>query len=76
MEDFSDLERTIQTCQETVMKDEENMGMDAINRISETPIYVQIVKEGIPDVTLTDLPGINYANETIKGYCAQLKVWL
>ena len=49
------------------MKDEENLGMDAFNRISETPIYVQIVKEGIPDVTLIDLPGINYANETIKG---------
>ena len=36
------------------------------NRISETPIYVQIVKQGIPDVTLIDLPGINYTNETIK----------
>ena len=36
------------------------------NRISETAIYVQIVKQGIPDVTLIDLPGINYTNETIK----------
>ena len=35
--------------------------------ISDIPIYVQIVKEGIPDVTLIDLPGLNYANETIRG---------
>ena len=46
-----------------------NGGGNSKNVISDVPIYVQVVKEGIPDVTLVDLPGINYANEVIKSKC-------
>ena len=75
VDDFTELEETIQKCQETVMSVEtvrifagsgDAEDSEDRNRISETAIYVQIVKQGIPDVTLIDLPGINYTNETIK----------
>ena len=49
------------------MEENDSLSNDEINQISDTPIYVQIVKAGIPDVTLTDLPGMNYNNPTIKG---------
>ncbi|XP_063717884.1 uncharacterized protein LOC134844986 [Symsagittifera roscoffensis] len=71
--DFSQIEQTIQTCQATVFQSSlsssssgGNGGGNSKNVISDVPIYVQVVKEGIPDVTLVDLPGINYANEVIK----------
>ena len=57
-----------------------NGGGNSKNVISDVPIYVQVVKEGIPDVTLVDLPGINYANEVIKSKCTvnttALLIWL
>ena len=69
MDDFKLVESKIRETQDSVMRD---MGCDTtkskvLDEISERPIYVQIVKERIPDVTLIDLPGINYSSKEIKG---------
>ena len=63
--DFDQIEKTIQTCQQTVFQSRGNNGSKSL--IADVPIYVQVVKKGIPDVTLVDLPGINYSNEAVKG---------
>ena len=66
------------SCQETVLNSmspsgasngaTNNTAANSKNTVSDIPIYVQVVKAGIPDVTLVDLPGINYSNESIKGW--------
>ena len=61
-------------CQETVLNSMSSSVINGAsssnnnkNTVSDIPIYVQVIKTGIPDVTLVDLPGINYSNESIKG---------